>query len=101
MDIYLPLTTKRSNMLLNLVSGIPLTHQLGFYRPFLCGIPHTIQLVPVASPAVLLRFPVGEIIGIAPCGFCGLVLAALVFNVDKVSVSESFGEKCGGTTGSH
>jgi hypothetical protein len=27
MDIYLPLTTKRSNMLLNLVSGIPLTHQ--------------------------------------------------------------------------
>jgi hypothetical protein len=29
MDIYPPLTTKLSNMLLNLVSGILLTHQHG------------------------------------------------------------------------
>ena len=37
MDIYLPLTTKRSNMLLNLVSGILLTHHRVLSQPEVTG----------------------------------------------------------------
>lgn len=65
----------------------------GFYHPFLCRVPDTIQLIPRGVRQYCFALQLVKIIGVSPHHFCDRVLTGLVINVGKVTIPECFGQE--------
>jgi hypothetical protein len=85
-DIYLPLTTKRNNMLLNLVSGKALTHHAGL-------VPVS-ALKPSLAVANLASASMVSALILAPTKSTGSVTGCLDMKKGTVQKSQNLLEDC-------